>query len=264
MKYSLCAYFCADFFMEKDFIFGIHPVLEALKAEKEIDKILIDRLVKGDMVLSISKIAKSREIPIVRVPEQKLNKVTKANHQGVIAYTAQVSYCNFEDILQAVFESGKNPFFLVLDRITDVRNFGAIVRTAECSGVQCIILPEKGSAQINAVAAKTSAGALSYLPISRVKSLRKAVKTLQNSGLQVVACTEKAENSLYRVKLTEPTALVLGSEEDGIMPELLENCDHSVYIPVVGNIESLNVSVAAGIAMFEGLRQRLLSDGGIV
>ncbi len=248
-------------FMEKDFIYGIHPVLEALKAEKDIDKILIDRLVKGEPIVAISKMAKLRQIPIVRVPEQKLDKVTKANHQGVVAYTANVYYCNFEDVLQGVFEKGRSPLFLILDRITDVRNFGAIARTAECCGVDCIIFPEKGSAQLNAVAVKTSAGALSHLPISRVKSLKKTLAILKESGLKLIACTEKATENLYVSELNQPLALVFGSEEDGISDELLEICDQSVYIPVLGNIESLNVSVAAGVVMYEVFRQRA-NDGG--
>ncbi len=243
--------------MIKDFIFGVHPVMEALRSGKVIDKILIDRSAKGDYVQALSKQAKERSIPIVRVPDHKLNKITTANHQGIIAYMAQVNYANFEDVLQSVYEKGDTPLLLILDRITDVRNFGAIARSAECLGVQCLIIPEKGAAQINAIAVKTSAGALNYLPISRVKSLRKALKTLSESGLQIVACTERANTELYCVDMRTPTALILGSEEDGISAELLEYAHFKIKIPMLGAIQSLNVSVATGVILYEAVRQRL-------
>lgn len=243
--------------LTSDFIFGIRAIIEAIKAEKDIDKLLIQLdLGKSDLMGELLKIAKERRILIQRVPIYKLNKITQKNHQGAIAYLAAVNYVSFEDILQGVFEQGKTPLFLLLDSITDVRNLGAIARTAECVGVNCLIIPEKNSAQINSDAIKTSAGALHYLAVSRVKSLLQAVKYLQNAGLQVVACTEKTNKLLYSCDLSLPTAIVMGAEDTGISNEIIRQADVLAKIPMFGEIGSLNVSVSAGVVLYEAVRQR--------
>lgn len=240
-----------------DFIFGIRAIIEAIRAEKDIDKLLIQLdLGKSDLMGELLKIAKERQILVQRVPVYKLNKITRKNHQGAIAYLSAVNYVSFEDVLQGVFEQGKMPLFLLLDGITDVRNLGAIARTAECVGVNCLIIPEKNSAQISSDAIKTSAGALLHLPVSRVKSLLQAVKYLQNAGLQVVACTEKTDNLLYATDLTLPTAIVMGAEDVGISNEIIRQADVLAKIPMFGEIGSLNVSVSAGVVLYETIRQR--------
>jgi len=243
-----------------DFIFGIRAIIEAIRAEKDIDKLLIQLdLGKSDLMGELLKLAKERQILVQRVPIYKLNKITQKNHQGAIAYLSAVNYVSFEDILQGVFEQGKTPLFLLLDGITDVRNLGAIARTAECVGVDCLIVPEKNSAQIGSDAIKTSAGALHHLPVSRVKSLLQAVKYLQNAGLQVLACTEKTDNLVYSVDLSLPTAIVLGAEDTGISQEILKQADMLAKIPMFGKIGSLNVSVSAGVILYEVVRQREFS-----
>lgn len=240
-----------------DFIFGIRAIIEAIKAEKDIDKLLIQLdLGKSDLMGELLKIAKERQILVQRVPVYKLNKITQKNHQGAIAYLSAVNYVSFEDVLQGVFEQGKTPLFLLLDGITDVRNLGAIARTAECVGVNCLIVPEKNSAQIGSDAVKTSAGALHHLPVSRVKNLLQAVKYLQSAGLQVVACTEKTNNLLYSNDLSLPTAIVMGAEDVGISNEIIRQADVLAKIPMFGEIGSLNVSVSAGVVLYEAVRQR--------
>ena len=200
--------------------------------------------------------ARIKNIPVQKVPSEKLDRVTKKNHQGVIAFVSAINYAKMDVVIAGIYEKGQVPLILVLDRITDVRNFGAIARTAECAGVQLIILPTKGAAQINADAMKTSSGALNFIPVSREDDLVKVVTYLQNSGIQVVACTEKADQDMYAVDFTAPTALVLGSEEDGISDEILRKVDAYATIPQMGRVASLNVSVAAGVVLFEAIRQR--------
>lgn len=241
----------------KDFIFGIRAIIEAIKAEKQIDKLLVSVDVgKSELMGELLSLAKEKKIFLQRVPDYKLNKITPKNHQGAIAYLSVVSYASFEDILQGVFEKGETPLFLLLDGVTDVRNLGAIARTAECAGVHAIIVPEKNSAQIGSDAIKTSAGALHYLPVSRVKSLSQAVKYLQQAGVQVVACTEKADNFLYDINMTVPTAIVMGAEDIGISHDIIKNADALAKIPMFGQISSLNVSVSAGVILYEAVRQR--------
>jgi len=241
---------------DKDFIFGTRAVMEAIHAQKEIDKILIDKDVNNDLVKKLLSLAKEERIPVVRVPEAKLNRITRKNHQGVIAHMSAIQYASLDNVIEECFSKGLSPLILVLDRITDVRNFGAIARTAECAGVHAIVIPEKGSAQINSDAVKTSAGALSHLPIVRVKNLYYTVKDLKKMGLQVVAVTEKTEQLIYEADFAIPTALIMGSEEDGISEELMGQSDAKVKIPMAGNIESLNVSVSAGVVIYEAIRQR--------
>jgi len=241
---------------EKDFIFGTRVVMEAINAGKYIDKILVQKELNNDLIKELIKLCKENNIPVVRVPEAKLNRVTRRNHQGVVAQMSAIEYASLDHVIETCFAEGKAPLILVLDRITDVRNFGAIARTAECAGIDAIVIPEKGSAQINSDAIKTSAGALNFLPIVRVKNLFYTCRDLQKSGLVLVSITEKTDKNMYEADFSIPTALIMGSEEDGISAELMSISDDKVKIPMAGNIESLNVSVSAGVAIYEALRQR--------
>ncbi len=239
---------------KEDFVFGVQSVTETLRSEKEIDKVLINKEFGAS---EIEKLAKERGVPVQRVPLEKLNRVTGKNHQGVIAFVSSVNFSVLSNVVAETFEKGEVPLILVLDRITDVRNFGAISRTAECSGVHAIVIPSRGAAQINGDAMKTSSGALNYIPVCRENDLVQTVEYLKNSGFQVVGCTEKAENYLYQADFTTPVAIVMGSEEDGISDHILDICDQRVKIPMTGKVESLNVSVATGVIIYEAVRQRL-------
>ena len=241
---------------DKDFIFGTRAVMEAINAQKDIDKILVNKDLNNELIKELLALAKQEKILVVRVPEAKLNRTTRKNHQGVIAHISAIQYASLDNVIDECFSKGIAPLILVLDRITDVRNFGAMARTADCTGVHAIVIPEKGSAQINSDAVKTSAGALNFLPVCRVKNLYYTVKELKKMGLSVVSVTEKTERVMYEADFTVPTALVLGSEEDGISPEIMGISDEFVKIPLSGNIESLNVSVAAGVVIYEAIRQR--------
>ncbi len=244
---------------EKDnMIFGMRPVMEALRAGKEIDKLLIQSGLKGELVSQLMGLLKQHNVAFQYVPVEKLNRLTLKNHQGVIGYISTISYQKIQDVLPGIFEAGKTPLILILDRITDVRNFGAIVRTAECSGVDAIIIPIKGGAQINADAVKTSAGALHKVPVCRENNLKEVIEFLRESGLQVIACTEKTEDMYYQNDYTLPVAIILGSEEDGVSFDLLNQSDAHAKIPLMGEIGSLNVSVAAGVILYEAVRQRLV------
>jgi 23S rRNA (guanosine2251-2'-O)-methyltransferase len=239
-------------------VFGIRAVIEAIKSGKEIESLYIQRGLSGEIFHELKGIVKDFNIAYQQVPVEKLNRITLKNHQGVVAFMSPIIYQRIEDIVPAVYERGETPLILILDGITDVRNMGAIARTAECAGVHAIVVPLKGSAQINPDAIKTSAGALYKIPVCRHESLSKAVAFLQESGLQVVACTEKTNDSLYQPDYTGPTAIILGSEEDGISNELIRIADHLAKIPMFGEIESLNVSVSAGVLIYEAIRQRLI------
>ena len=241
---------------KENFIYGIHPVIEALKSGKEIEKIMIQKGLRGEGFQQLHTLVREMEIPIQFVPLEKLDRMTRQNHQGVVAMISEISYQKIETILPSVYEQGKVPLVLVLDRITDVRNLGAIARTAECSGVDAILIPEKGSAQVNQDAIKTSAGALYKVPVCRYSSARESVTFLKNSGLKIIAATEKANSDYTDVDMTQPLALILGSEESGISAELLGMADELIQIPILGEIQSLNVSVAAGVILYEILRQR--------
>jgi 23S rRNA (guanosine2251-2'-O)-methyltransferase len=240
----------------ENFIYGIHPVIEALKSGKEIEKVMIQTGLRGEGFQQLHALIREMEIPVQFVPLEKLNRVTRQNHQGVVAMIPEITYQKIEDILPSAYEQGKVPLVLMLDRITDVRNLGAIARTAECSGVDAILLAEKGSAQVNQDAIKTSAGALYKVPVCRYHSITESVTFLKNSGLKIIAATEKANSDYSDVDMTQPLALILGSEESGISDELLKAADVLVRIPIKGEIQSLNVSVAAGVIIYEILRQR--------
>ncbi len=237
-------------------VFGIRAVIEAIKSGKEIESLYLQRGLSGGIILELRSILKEHETGFQSVPLEKLNRLTQKNHQGAVAFISPITYHKIENIIPAIYEKGEVPFILILDGITDVRNFGAIARTAECAGVHAIIVPSKGSAQINPDAIKTSAGALYKIPVCRHDSLLKTAKFLQESGLQLIACTEKTNDYLYQPDYTAPTAVIMGSEEDGISTELIRISDYLAKIPMFGEIESLNVSVSAGVLLYEAVRQR--------
>ena len=236
-------------------IFGMHPLLEALEAGREIDKILLKRGLRSDEVSRIMALARERIIPRQMVPEERLSRLTRGQHQGVIAFVSEIEYTSLEQLIPMIYEQGRSPFVVLLDGLTDVRNFGAIARTAECAGVDALIIPERGSVSVTADAIKTSAGALHRLPVCRVSSIASAVALLQQSGLQVVAASEKASDLYTETDLRLPLGLVLGAEDHGVSTDVLRMVDRIVRIPQVGAIGSLNVSVAAGILIYEVVRQ---------
>ncbi|WP_268034557.1 23S rRNA (guanosine(2251)-2'-O)-methyltransferase RlmB [Algoriphagus sp. PAP.12] len=241
---------------DKDFIFGTRAVMEAIHAAKEIDKVLVQKELNNDLIKELLQLCKASGVPVVRVPDAKLNRITRKNHQGVIAQMSAITYASLDNVIDNCYAIGKSPLILILDHITDVRNFGAIARTAECAGIDAIVIPEKGSAQINSDAIKTSAGALNFIPVVRVKNLFYTCRDIQKMGLTLVAITEKTDKIMYEADFGSPVAMVMGSEEDGISQEIMGIVDEKVKIPMAGNIESLNVSVSAGIAIYEAIRQR--------
>lgn len=242
--------------MKSEIIYGTRPVLEAIEAGKDIDKIFVQKDSRSGPMSELLHHARQAQVPISFVPVEKLNRFTRQNHQGVVCLLSPVNYSSIENVLPSVFEKGETPLILILDRISDVRNFGAICRSAECAGTHAVIIPAKGAAQINSDAVKASAGAVFNIPICRVESLKKTLLFLKDSGLQVISCTEKAEKYIYENDLSLPTAIILGSEEDGISAELLQKSDYLARIPMKGKTSSLNVSVAAGIVLYEILRQK--------
>jgi len=239
-----------------DMIFGIHACVEAVRSGKEVNKVMIQRGLRGDLINKLIEELKENGIEPVYVPDEKLNRFGNRNHQGVIALISPVGYQSIEDVLPKVFEEGRVPLFLLLDRITDVRNFGAICRSAECMGVDAVIIPEKGGALITSDAIKTSAGALMKIPVCKHYNLKEVIDFLKESGLQIIGCTEKTDNYIEDVDMKLPTCIIMGNEEEGISQEYLKRCTHKVKIPMTGTIESLNVSVSAGIIVYEVLRQR--------
>ena len=243
---------------DKNFIFGIRTVIEAVNADKEIDKVLIKTGLNNELSSELFVLLRERGIPYQFVPEQKINRVTRKNHQGVLAFISPVTFYNIEETVTRLFEEGKNPLIIVLDGITDVRNFGAIVRVAECAGVDAILIPTKASVQINADAVKTSAGALHHVTICRTNNLIKSISNIKNSGLQIMSATEKASENYYTTDFKNPTAIIMGAEDKGISKELLKISDYLIKIPIFGNIKSLNVSVSAGILIYEAVKQREL------
>jgi 23S rRNA (guanosine2251-2'-O)-methyltransferase len=239
-----------------NYIFGIHAVLEAVDAGKDLDKVLVRRGGGSELLKKLLGVLGRMEIPVQMVPVEKLNRITGKNHQGVIAFLSEVAYQDITTLLPSIFEKGEDPLILLLDGISDVRNFGAIARSAECAGVHAIVVPASGSAAINADAVKTSAGALHRIAVCRHRDLLTVVRFLKESGLKIFAATEKANDSLFETDLTGPAGLLLGSEDTGISPHLLKIADSWISIPMKGTIASLNVSVAAGVILFDMLRQR--------
>jgi len=244
---------------KEEYIYGIRPAIEAIKAGKEVERIFIQKGLKGDLFRELFNLIKDLEIPFQFVPVEKLNRLSRQNHQGVITYLSEITYQKLEDIVPFVYEQGRVPLFLILDRITDVRNIGAIARTAECAGADGLLIPSKGSARINSHAIKTSAGALYKLPVVRSENMKEAIYFLKSSGLKIIAATEKAGLLYTETLYNEPLALILGSEGEGIYEEYLKLCDETIKIPVLGEIGSLNVSVASGILLYEIIRQRKIN-----
>ena len=245
--------------MKEDFIFGLRPVIEAIEAGKTVDKVFLQNALQGPIYAELKALLTKHKIRPNYVPVEKLNRFTRKNHQGVVAFISDVPFHSIENVLPEIFESGKTPFLLILDRLTDVRNFGAICRTAECAGVDAVIIPEKGGAPLNSDAIKTSAGAIYNLKICKEKNLAHAVDFLQQSGVQVFSATEKAQKLIYDVDFTQPCALVMGNEETGISKEVLHHSNEKVKLPIAGKTQSLNVSVACGAILYEALRQKMTS-----
>lgn len=242
-------------------IYGIHAVTEAIRAGKEIDKLFLQEGLKSDLSAELRRTTKENDVLYVMVPGAKLDRIAAGkNHQGCVAFISSITYFQIEELLPTIFEAGRTPLLLILDRITDVRNFGAIARSAECAGVDAIIIPSRGAAQVGADAIKTSAGALHAIPICRESNLKDTIDFLKASGLRIASCTEKGSTPHHKTELSGPLAIVMGSEEDGISSEYLKRSDVRVQIPMRGKISSLNVSVATGIILFEVLRQRELSE----
>lgn len=243
--------------MEKnDYIFGIRAVIEAIEAGKEIDKVLVKKDLQGDLAQELFAATRKVGVPVQRVPVERINRITRKNHQGVIAFVSAVEYYTLETLVPSLYEAGETPFVILLDGVTDVRNFGAIARTCECVGAHAIVIPARGSVSVNADAVKTSAGALHTLPVCRERSIQEAVRYLHDSGFTIVAASEKSTCNYTDVDYNVPVAIVMGAEDVGVSPAVLRYCDEMVAIPMRGNIGSLNVSVAAGVMMYEVVRQR--------
>ena len=242
--------------MDNNLIFGIRPVVEAIEAGREIEKLYIRKGAEGQLMTELRDLCLRHRVRVQEAPVEKLNRLVRGNHQGVVAQIAAIAYVQLDDILERVPDD-ETPLVVVFDGVTDVRNFGAIARSAECAGAHGLIAPLKNSAPVNAEAIRASAGALTTIPVCRVGSIRNTIKTLQAEGFQVVAATEKSRKLLYDADLRRPTALVMGAEETGISKEVLKLCDERLAIPLIGRIESLNVSAAAAVMLFEVVRQRI-------
>lgn len=241
---------------EKQMIFGIRAILEAIEAGKDFDKIFLRRDMSSDLGRQLIAKLNGVPTPIVRVPVEKLNQMTDKNHQGAIAFISPIQFSNIETLIPTLFEEGKTPTIVVLDGVTDVRNIGAIARTCSCTGVDALLIPNRGTASITADAIKTSAGALHTLPVCRTDNLSQTIKYLRDCGLQVIAATEHTSTNYTKADFKQPLALVMGSEDVGISDDILKLATQKVRIPMQGTIESLNVSVAAGVILYEIVRQR--------
>ncbi len=241
---------------QQEKVYGIRPVMEALNAGKELEKVFLQRGAGSEAFRELMKLLRQYEVPTQMVPLEKLNKLTRKNHQGVVAYISPVSFYNIEDVVPGLYEEGETPFLLIFDRITDVRNFGALLRTAESAGVNAVVIPAKGSAQLNSGTIKSSAGAIYKIPICRAHNLKDVIDFLKNSGIKVAAATEKTDKLYFETNLTGPLAIIMGSEGEGVSGEYLKKADLHLRIPMLGEIESLNVSVAGGVLMYEVVRQR--------
>jgi 23S rRNA (guanosine2251-2'-O)-methyltransferase len=237
-------------------IYGIRAVIETIQSGKDLEKVFIQQGLKGELIKELQTLIHARSIPSSNVPLEKINGFSRKNHQGVVAFVSPVQYHSLDQVVPAIYEQGQNPLVLVIDRVTDVRNFGAIARSAECMGVQTIVIPTRNGAQINPDAVKTSAGALNFIPVCRERILIDSVRYLKDSGMQIVACSEKGTGLLKSADFTGPTAIIMGSEEEGVSPELLKMADAIVKIPMTGQIASLNVSAAAAMVLYEVERQR--------
>lgn len=241
-------------------IFGIRAVIEAIQAGKDIDKVLVKKELQGDLAKELFAALKGTTVPVQKVPVERLNRITRKNHQGVVAFMSAVTYQRVEDWVPYLFEQGKSPLFVMLDGITDVRNFGAIARTCECAAVDAIIIPSRNSVSVNADAVKTSAGALHTLPVCREPNLTQTLRYLKESGFHIVAATEKGDYDYSKADYTGPMCIIMGAEDKGVSYDNLALCDEWVKIPMLGHIESLNVSVAAGILVYEAVKQRMAQE----
>jgi len=242
--------------MKEELIYGRHPVLDAIRAGRELDKVILQRGTRGEFEKEVRALCKEHDIPLQYAPKERLQKWTKGNHQGIIALLAMIPYYRLEDLIPMLYEREDVPLIVILDGVTDVRNFGAIARTAECAGAHALVIPRKGAARINADAMKTSVGALAHLPVCREDSLNNAIDLLKMSGIQVFASDLKGEKILHELDFTVPTAIVLGSEDEGVSHSILNKSERFV-IPQKGKTDSYNVSVAAGMMLYEVLRQRV-------
>ena len=256
-KKSLSLHIIFHTMTNENIIYGLRPVMEAIESDKTIDKVLLQRGLQGDLFKELFYQVRQHKIPFQYVPAEKLNKFTRGNHQGVVAFVSAIEYQSIFDIVPQIYEEGRVPFLLMLDKITDVRNIGAIARSAECAGVDAIILPLKGGAQLNEDAVKSSAGALNKIPICRHSNLVEVINFLKDSGIEVIAVTEKASHFHYQKDLTGPICLIMGNEYEGIAWDYQRICNDAINIPMVGTVKSLNVSVATGIVLFEAVKQRL-------
>ena len=243
--------------MKSSIIIGRQPLIEAIESGRAIDKILFQRNISGESIGDIRKLAKEYNIPIQQVPPEKLHTLTRANHQGVIAFAALVAYMNLQQVIDEVVSKGEAPLFIMLDGVTDVRNIGAIARTLLCCGAQALIIPDKGVGALNEEALKSSAGALEKIHVCRVNSLMKTVDELHLNGIKVFASEMTADSNLHELEFKEPCAIIMGSEDNGVYPALMKICDQKFKIPMAGKFESLNVSVAAGMILYEAMRQRM-------
>lgn len=242
--------------MDNNIVFGIRPVAEAIESGKQIEKLYLRKGAEGQLMTELRDLAFRHRIRVQEVPTEKLNRLVKGNHQGAVAQIAPIKYVELTDILERVPDD-ETPLIVLFDGVTDVRNFGGIARSAECAGAHGLITPLKNSAPVNSEAMRSSAGALSRIPVCRVGSIRNTVKALQAEGFQAVAATEKSRKLLYDADLRKPTVIIMGSEETGISKEVLKLCDEQLAIPLIGAVESLNVSAAAAVMLFEVVRQRI-------
>ena len=240
---------------KKDIIFGIHPVIEAIKSDQELNKILIQKGIEKDHFRELKESLAGKDFNIQYVPIQKLNKLTSGNHQGVVAYVTPITYQNIEELVDQWMEKEQKVCILILDRITDVRNFGAIARSAECQGVDAILIPSKGSALVSSDAVRTSSGALSRIPVCKTDDLKNTLFYIQQSGIRLISCTEKSALPLHEINLRGSVGIIMGSEENGITSDLINLSDVRAKIPMHGEIQSLNVGVATGIILYEKMRQ---------
>lgn len=239
-------------------LFGARPVMEAIDAEKQIDRVYIKKGSDSPLVLRVLEMCREFNINFQEVPIEKLNRLTRGNHQGIVAQMSPIEYYDINSVLEDVTKSGETPLIVVMDSVTDVRNFGAIARSAECAGAHAIIMSTKNSAPVNGEAIRSSAGALTIIPVCRVGSIKLILKTLADMGMQIVSATEKSDTVVYDADLTKPTVIVMGSEDKGIAKDILKMSDVQVAIPIIGSVESLNVSCAASVILFEVVRQRLI------
>lgn len=245
---------------EAEILCGIRPLLEAIEAGTEIDKIYLQQNLQGQLFKELWDTLKTSKLPYAVVPKSRLDKFTRKNHQGVVAHISAVTSVDLKEVVQSTFEKGEDPLIVILDRVSDVRNFGAIARTADAVGAHAIVATTKNSASVNLDAMKASAGALNHLPLCKESNLNETVTWLQMSGIRVVSCSEKTQTNSFDSDLTGPLAIIMGSEDKGVAPERLKASDLVVKLPMLGKVGSLNVSVAAGAVLYEVVRQRMLNN----